>query len=106
MISSLHLSFTSLLCHCLCPTRFRHQMHLRCIITICVIIHKIIIKYDWGQWKDFCCENKEMNIYIPHVHPQRYEEHIQRFLEVHQNIENRMEYEQLRDYNVKHLWML
>ena len=70
-------------------------------MTACVIMHNMIIEDERGQPEDFNYEHVGTRVV-----PEKDENRIKRFLEVHRKIEDREAHDQLRDDLVEHLWQL
>jgi hypothetical protein len=85
------------------PARFGDQKTWR-IMTACVIMHNMIIEDERGQPDDFNYDTEFT--YVPPVQPQRDNDRINKFLEVHRKIEDREGHNQLRDDLIEHLWQL
>jgi len=81
------------------PARFWDKKTLWRIMTVCVIMHNMIIEDERGQPEDFNYEHVGTT-----VTPEKDEDRIKRFLEVHRKIEDRDTHDQLRDDLVEHLW--
>ena len=68
-------------------------------MTACVIMHNMIIEDERGEPEDFNYEHVGTT-----VTPEKDEDWIKRFLEVHRKIEDRETHDQLHDDLVDHLW--
>ena len=83
------------------PARFWDQKTLGRIMTAYVIMHNMIIEDERDQLEDFNYEHVGTRVV-----PEKDENRIKRFLEVHRKIEDREAHDQLRDDLVEHLWQL
>jgi len=86
------------------PARFWDKKTLRRIMTTCVILHNMIIEDERDQPQDFNYETKSN--YVAPTEPEKDKDRIQKFLEMHRQIEDRAAHQQLRDDLVEHLWQL
>lgn len=71
-------------------------------MTTCIIMHNMILEDERGQDVDYNYDTEGTR--VEEVHPEKDKDRIKKFLEVHRQINNREEHNQLCEDLVEHLW--
>lgn len=75
-------------------------------MTACVIMQNMIIEGERDQTPDYQYENEGKKIYIAPVNHIRDEHRLERFLQMHRQVEGHAGYDQLCGDLDEHLWEL
>nr|ASR75324.1 Harbinger transposon protein [Oryza rufipogon] len=88
------------------PARFWDTETLWYIMTACVIMHNMIIDSERDEDVDFNYDQGDSEVLRKEEYQRRNKHVLEKFLQIHKEIEDRQAHEQLRDDLVEHLWAL